>query len=260
MATLRSALERSGSAAGCWVTIGHPTVAEVIAALDFDFLIVEREHAANDVETVQNLVRAIEATDPGVETIARLAENDPTEAKLILDTGVDGVLVPMVETPEDAREVASSTRFPPDGRRGFGGSRATGYGIDREGYLETAESLLRLVQIETPRGVENAAEIASIPAIDGLFIGPSDLSLAMGTYGDWEEPRFLEAIERVVQAGRGADIGVGTVAGTPETVAERLEWGVDFLVAGVDVANLRAGTEATKRAYEEHREHGRERT
>lgn len=239
--------------AGYWVTVGHPEVAEVVAGVGFDFVVLEEEHRPNSLETLADLLRGVEAVDPAVETIVRVADGDPTRLKRVLDLGVDGVLVPMVETAAEAESVVAGTRYPPEGVRGLGGSRANAYGRDVAAYRRRADDdLVRLVQIETERAVENAADIAAVDGVDGVFVGPADLSLSLGVFGEWEHERFTRAVGDVVGAAHGAGVGVGTAASGARDVADRLDWGMDFVVAGVDATDVRRGAAAALDACREY--------
>ncbi len=227
---------------GTWVTVGHPAVAELVATLGYDFVVLDGEHTPSSYETLENLVRAVDAAPGDAETVVRVSDGDPVTLKRTLDLGPDAVLVPMVETPGDAKMVVEGARYPPDGVRGLGVARRNAYGRDLLADARTAnEDLTILVQLETPRGVEHAPTIAGMDGIDGLFVGPVDLSLSMDRLGQWDDESFTDAVGRVVDAAHEADVGVGTLATDRDSQAERLDWGVDFLASGVDALHLADG-------------------
>lgn len=231
---------------GSWVSIGHPRVAEIAALLGFDFVVVDTEHTPQGLETVENLVRAVE--HGGAVPIVRVPWNDPVRIKRVLDLGVAGVMVPMVETAEEARTAVEAMRYPPDGIRGVAGSRASDYGLDFESYAATAdEALVTIVQIETERGSEHAAEIAAVDGVDALFVGPTDLSASLGVLGEWQADTVLETIDRVLEA---STVPVGTLAITTEDTERWVARGFDFVISGVDARYLIDGGQAAKSAFE----------
>lgn len=243
---LKETLGARDPAVGAWATFGDPAAAELLAHLGFDFVVVEREHAANDLETTEDMVRAVDAADGEAAALVRVVENDRAEFKRVLDCGPAGVLVPMVETAAEAREVVRATTYPPEGVRGVAGGRAADYGLSTDEYVATAdERLVRLVQVETPRGVENAADIAAVDGVDGLFVGPADLGQSVGE-GDLDA-----AVERIVAAAGEAGVPVGSVCGGADGVAEKLDWGLDYLIASVDRAAVTAGAQGARERFAE---------
>ncbi|MFB9807932.1 HpcH/HpaI aldolase/citrate lyase family protein [Haladaptatus pallidirubidus] len=193
MSELRQAVRAGDSVVGTWVTIGHPAVAEMSAELGFDFVVLDAEHSSMSLETVENLARAVDAASGETKPVVRLPDDDPTRIKRVLDTGVSGVIVPMIETAEQARAVVRATRYPPEGERGVAGSRAAKYGLELEEYFERAnDELLVMVQIESAKGVGHAGSIAAVDGVDALFVGPADLSASIGRFGETDSstPRF----------------------------------------------------------------------
>ncbi|WP_331234362.1 HpcH/HpaI aldolase family protein [Natronorarus salvus] len=241
-------------ALGSWISIGHPTVVEAAARAGFAFVAVDTEHSTMSLETVAGLVRAAEAAPGDLSVVVRPAWNDPVRIKRVLDIGVDGLMVPMVDTAEDARAFVEATRYPPDGVRGVAGGRASGHGQSFVEYVERDhDDLLRIAQIETPTGVENAGEIAATEGIDSLFVGPADLSASLGVFAEWDSPELAEAIERVLEASHGEDVPVGTLTVRAEDVPAAVERGFDYLIAGKDTTTLIEGGERIRETYERSR-------
>jgi 2-dehydro-3-deoxyglucarate aldolase/4-hydroxy-2-oxoheptanedioate aldolase len=232
---------------GGWLSVPHPMVAELLAGSGFDFLCVDAEHAPVSVETTANLLRAVDAAPGGTETMVRVGGHDPVELKRTLDLDPDALLVPMVDTAEEAEAVVDATRYPPAGSRGVGLGRATDYGRDLDGYVASAaDRFARFVQIESEEAVGNAADIAAVDGIDGVFVGPVDLSTSMGLLGAWDDDRFRDAVDRVLSVADDEGVAVGTLATDPESRRTRLaEWGVDYLAAGVDAIYLEEGAQRT---------------
>jgi 2-keto-3-deoxy-L-rhamnonate aldolase RhmA len=229
-----------------WVSLGHPRVAEIVALAGYDFVIVDVEHTPMSLETLDDVVRAIELR--GVPTVVRVPWNDPVELKRVLDIGVAGVMIPMVETAAAAEEAVDAMTYPPDGMRGVAGSRATSYGLEFAEYLENADDdLVAILQIETLPGVENAADISRVEGVDSLFVGPSDLSASLGVAGAWDDEAVLEAIDDVLGA---SEVPVGSLAVTEEGIEQWVERGFDWVIAGVDSRNLLAGSQSTNEAFE----------
>ena len=178
--------------------------------------------------------------------------NDPVRIKRLLDTGPAGLVVPMVETAEEARDAVRAMRYPPEGDRGIAPARASNYTHDFPGYVREAnDRLLTVVQIETGRGLENATDIAAVEGVDALFVGPSDLSAALGTFPDADAAEVVDAVERIVTAGADAGVPVGTLTVDPDGVAAWFDRGMDFLVVGLDASFLASGAEQAVSAFED---------
>ena len=244
MTRLRDALRAREPLVGSWLTIPHPTAVEAIARRDFDFVVVDREHAETTIRDAGDCVRAAEAADGDTAPIVRVPDAQPAEFKRALDLGPAGVIAPMVDDVAEARMVVESCRYPTVGVRGVAGSRASGFGDDLDDQIQNGTGVAVIAQIESERAVENAGEIAGVDGIDALFVGPADLSASLGCFGEWESERFRSAIDRVVTAAHAADVPVGTLAIGVDDVPEKLDWGIDFLAAGTDASYL--ATEADR--------------
>lgn len=250
--TLREAVRLGEPVVGTWVSIGHPTVAEVSGGLGFDFVTVDTEHAPVGIETVAELVRAVDAADGATETVVRVPEADPVPIKRVLDTGAAGVMVPRVDTAAQAQTVVDATRYPPTGTRGVAAGRAADYGDSFEEYVRTADDhVTTIVQIETERAVENAIDVAAVDGVDALFVGPADLSAALDVFGEYDANRFQAAVDRVVAAGAQTDTAVGGFATDPDGVERFLGYGVDFVIVGTDVGFLVEGARQMRRVFED---------
>jgi 2-dehydro-3-deoxyglucarate aldolase/4-hydroxy-2-oxoheptanedioate aldolase len=246
---LKRAFDDREPLVGTWLTVGHPTVAELQAELGFDFVTIDAEHAASSLETIENMARAVDAASGGTETLVRVADDNPTHLNRVLDTGVSGVIVPMVETVSQARAVVEATHYPPDGSRGVAGSRASSYGLHLEEYFDRAnDEVVTVLLIETERGVKNASAIADVDGVDALFVGPADLSATLGEFGN---PDSVDTdISAVIQAGRAANTAVGTIALSPDDIERWVDAGFDFHVVGTDAGYLVRGARGLKERYE----------
>ena len=237
------------SVVGSWLTLPSGDAAEAVAGAGYDFAVVDTEHAPVDVGTATEMLRGVAAAPGETAGLVRVAENDPARVKRVLDAGPAGVVVPMVDTPEAARAAVSACEYPPEGVRGVAAARAADYGRSFESSVAGADPLT-VVQVESEAAVENAGAIAAVDGIDALFVGPADLSAALGAFPDWDGPVVGDAIETVVDAGAAADTPVGTLAADPAEVPAWLDRGFDFLAVGVDAGLLAAGADEAVAAFE----------
>ncbi len=249
--TLKEKLRSGKPSIGTWMTMAHPSIAEIMAMAGYDFVVIETEHTAIDVSEVLPLLIAIERR--GSIPMVRLAWNDPIQAKAVLDSGAAGVLVPMVNTKADAELAVRMTKYPPLGDRGVGLARAQGYGADFEEYVRTAnDDGLLLVQIEHRTAVENIEEILSVPGIDGTYIGPYDLSMSLGIPGQLTHPDVIAAKEKVLAATLRAGLISGVHFVHPDTAAAdckaAIEQGYRLIVVGTDILLLGDSARALRAA------------
>jgi 2-keto-3-deoxy-L-rhamnonate aldolase RhmA len=249
-ATLRRQFRDGDSVVGHWLSVGHPAVAEVCAR-EADFAVVDTEHAPTDLADVANVARAVESTGDAA-LLARVADNDPVRIKRVLDTGVSGVLVPMVESAEEARRAVEAARYPPEGVRGIAGSRANDYGRNLGAQVDGDEGTPAVVlQIETDEAVAAASEIAAVEGVDALLVGPADLSGSLGVFGEYESDRFRETVESVLARAHDADTPVGTLATSDDEIHLWADYGYDYQIVGTDAGYLADGAERARLAYED---------
>jgi 2-dehydro-3-deoxyglucarate aldolase len=232
---LRATLRKGLVAFGSWISIGHTAVAEIMAQAGFDWLAVDLEHSAIGIESVQALIQVIELS--GCVPLVRLSSNDPVLAKRVMDAGAHGVIVPSVNSPEEALAAVRAVKYPPLGSRGVGLARAQGYGARFHEYVRELETYgIVVVMIEHRTGLEQAERILAVPGVDCVFVGPYDLSASLGIAGDFEHPTMLEAQHRLVAAARAAGVaaGIHVVHPSVDQVKRRLMEGFTFVAFGVD--------------------------
>lgn len=230
---LRSALS-SEALVGTFVGINSPTVVEILAGSGYQVICVDSEHAPFSATEIQDLIRA--ADSRGVPAIVRVSGAGP-EIGRALDSGAAGVLVPMVETAEDAANVVSLVRYPPVGRRGAGPGRATAYGADFAGYLARAnDAVAAMIQVESVRGVENVEAILAVPGIDLVFVGPGDLAVSLGV--PVGAPEHTAAIERIADAARAAGVPLGIFCVDDAAVSRWARVGARFFLIACDLVFL----------------------
>jgi 4-hydroxy-2-oxoheptanedioate aldolase len=243
--TFRDRIATSGRPQiGMWVSSGSPLVAEICAGAGLDWLLIDGEHSPIGLETISALLQAV-APYP-VTPLVRAPSGDAVVLKQLLDLGAQNVLVPMVDTAEQGRAVVRAVRYPPRGIRGVGSALSRGARWNRvEGYMADAERHVSLfVQVESATAVENAAAIAAVDGIDGVFVGPSDLAASMGVLGQQTHPDVVAAVHRTFEAVRAAGKPVGVNAFDPSAAQAYLDAGASFVLVGADVAMLARGSEA----------------
>lgn len=186
---------------GAWITIESPDVAEALSMIPLDFLVIDMEHGPLGVREAERILMAVKQP---TASIVRVPWNSHVEIKRALDIGPDGILVPMVNSGEDARALERAVLYPPRGVRGFGPRRASRYGnTDLRKYYESyLDNLIVMAQIETAEAVERQAEIEEVAVINGILVGPNDLSASLGIYGKYEDKAFKDAIMRVARSSR----------------------------------------------------------
>jgi 4-hydroxy-2-oxoheptanedioate aldolase len=225
---------------GLFSGLGDTVAPEVLATAGFDWILIDTEHAPNGVHNLVAQLQAVAAYPTDVLVRAELAGSHETTR--LLDTGVQTLVVPMVESAAAAAQLVSAVRYPPRGRRGIGGSlvRATRWNRITDYVARADEEMCVVCQIESPAGVEAAASIAAVDGVDALFVGPSDLAATLGVHGQPEHPALRRAIDAVIDAAHTAGLPVGIFAPTPAAVERALEQHVTFIALGSDTALLAA--------------------
>ncbi len=222
---------------GLWVSLLGPLNTEICAAAGFDWLLLDAEHTPNDPLNLLQQAQVI-AAYPDVHAIARVPMGHgyvgQALIKQYLDVGIQTILVPMVDTAEQARELVRCMRYPPDGIRGMAATRASGWGRNAAYAKEANREVCLLVQVETREGMKNLDAIAAVEGVDGVFIGPSDISAAFGHVGDPWHPEMqalhADAFSRIQKAGKA--VGILTL---DETLARKhVEMGATFIAVGTD--------------------------
>jgi 2-dehydro-3-deoxyglucarate aldolase len=240
-ANIKKRLKEGKVSVGSWMSMAHVSIAEILAAAGYDWVVIETEHTAIDVSEVLRLIIAIEGQ--GVVPLVRLAWNDPIQVKAVMDSGAAGVLVPMVNSKTDAELAVKSIKYPPQGFRGVGLARAQSYGQGLAEYVQNANrDGLLMVQIEHIEAVNNLDEILSVSGIDGTFIGPYDLSLSMGLPGQLNHPDVEEAKQRVLEVTKAHGLVPGIHLVHPDNAVEELRDcvrnGYQFIALGTDILFL----------------------
>ena len=222
---------------GTWLMSAAPSTAEALGCAGFDFLVVDMEHVPIDVAEMIGLLRTIAGTP--AQAIVRPPWNDPVMVKRAMDAGATTLLFPFVQDADEARRAVAATRYPPEGIRGVAGThRASRYGAVA-GYVKRAnEEICVIVQVETLAALGRLDEIAAVPGVDSIFIGPADLSASMGLIGDVGNAAVQEKLAAGAAACRRLGKPCGIVGATPETVGRFLEYGYSWAAIGSDMSML----------------------
>lgn len=243
MSRLIDRLRHGKTALGAWLFLGSPDAAEVLGHCDFDALIIDLEHSPGGIETAVHQMRAIRAA--GAATIlVRLGALDAAAIKLALDCGAEGLLLPTVESAEEARAFVSACRYPPRGRRGahFTVSRAARWGLAAEDHYRDAESRLVLIaMIESVAGVKAIPRLARVDGLSMLFLGPLDLTGSAGKMGEWNDPEMSALLREAEAAVVSSGLALGGALVPGDTATRCFARGYRFATVGSDVGMLRQG-------------------
>lgn len=244
---LEKAAKDGRMAIGGHVFLTDPSISEALASFGYDFLWIDAEHGPFDKERL--LAHIVAANGAGAAAVVRVAANDPSIIKPVLEMGVDGLIVPMVCTAEEARRAVAACRYPPAGIRGFGPRRANRYGaIPMDEYLAGADrSFLKIVQIEHVEAVRNLGEILAVEGLDAVIIGPNDLSASVGKLGKLRDPEVVSLYDEIVSTCKRAGKPCGVSIGPADRafIAEWIARGVDFISCGDDISFMALGAAQT---------------
>lgn len=234
-ANLKNRLNGNQLTIGSWITIGDSSVAEIMATKGFDWLTIDMEHSSLTLHQVKQLVLAVGLH--GVIPLVRVGENDPNLIKRVMDSGAGGIIVPMVNSSEDAKRAVASVRYPPSGKRGVGLYRAQEYGFGFDAYKKwVAEESIVIVQIEHYKAVESLKEILAVDGVDGSIIGPYDLSGSLGYPGEFQRPEVISALRSYEDVCETINKPKGFHVVEPDAAIVRsyMERDYSFLAVGLD--------------------------
>ncbi|MCV6592815.1 MAG: aldolase/citrate lyase family protein [Silicimonas sp.] len=249
--TLHDIWNRGGAVLNGWCSIGNPFSAEIMAAQGFDAITIDGQHGALDYSDALPMFQSMRAS--GKPILARAPWREPGVIMKYLDAGAMGIICPMINTAEEAAEFVSFMRYPPLGQRSSGPTRAA---FAHPGYNpgEANDTIVALAMIETAQGVENLEEIAATPGLDGLYVGPSDLTLGVSNGAlppgmDRQEPEMIEVIQRIARVARDNNLHAALHCGSPEYAARAIGWGFDMVTVQSDVNFIANGARAMVRTF-----------
>lgn len=231
---VRTKLKSKQVSMGSWMQIPNSSLAEIMGDAGYDWVAIDLEHGGINHTQLADLFRAIELKQS--LSLVRLAEGTTKDCKQALDAGAGGVIVPMVETSEQLRNIKLQCCWPPSGRRGVGFSRANLFGKYFKNYMDEAQQPLLVAMIETHKGLENLKDILSVEGLDAILVGPYDLSASLGVLGDFDSPKFKSALQEIIKQTQEKNIGLGihVVQPDPQVLKKRIAEGFNFVAYSID--------------------------
>jgi len=250
--TFKQALKDKTPQIGLWLGLANAYTTDICAGAGFDWLLIDGEHSPNDINSILAQLQVISG-HPNTHAVARVPVGHGhigvTLIKQYLDIGVQTLLVPMVDNAQQARDLVRATRYPPEGIRGMGGARASRWGRIKDYGRQANEDICLLVQVETQESLNNIEEIAAVPGVDGVFIGPSDLSASLGYVGQQDHPVVRAAIEdafrKILKAGKAP----GFLTLDEKLSRHYLDLGGVFMAVGVEAIMLAQQTQALAQRF-----------
>lgn len=239
MNELKAKLHKGELTLGSWLTTSHPATVEIMASAGFEWLVVDLEHTAIELKDAMYLIPLIQAA--GMKALVRVSKNEEVVIKRVLDLGADGIIVPMVNSAEDAQRAVDYAHYPNIGRRGAGLYRAQKYGMGFQDYVEwSAEELIIIAQVEHIESVNHLEAILDNPRIDGTIVGPFDLSASLNKPGRYNEPEVVRAIERIEEVckARKKPLGFHVIPPDYREIKNRIDKGYSFLAFSLDTLFL----------------------
>ncbi|MFZ4101216.1 MAG: HpcH/HpaI aldolase family protein [Sphingobacterium thalpophilum] len=241
MKNLKQRLLNGETLNGCWLNLGSAVTAEIVGLSGFDWVLIDLEHGAGSESTTLSQIQALEHTTAGV--IVRAESTEPQRIHRVLDMGAEGVMCPKVRNAEEALKVVKGLHYPPFGNRGVAKMvRATQFAQNfNDYYQKSRDQILGVVQIETIEVLSHLDEVAAIEGVDVLFIGPADLSMELGIFGQFDHPIFVEALNKIVAAAKKANKAVGILFFNPDDYQRYHDLGIRFLACGADATFVAEG-------------------
>jgi len=232
---LKEKLRTKELSIGSWLTIPHQSVVEILGSAGFEWLTIDIEHAAINIESVMNLIGHIQGN--GMQALVRVSKNEEVVIKRVLDAGADGVIIPMIKNKEDAIQAVNFVKYPPLGKRGVGLNRAQRYGTSFDTYKDWVENeVVIIAQIEHIDAVHNLEDIFSVPGIDGIIVGPYDLSASMGYPGEYDREDVKDALDKIDQISKKLDkpLGFHIIDSNYSKTLEKIKKGYSFVAFSLD--------------------------
>ncbi|MWN06736.1 2-dehydro-3-deoxyglucarate aldolase [Gilliamella sp. Pas-s95] len=228
---------------GCWAALGSPISTEILGLAGFDWLLLDGEHAINDVISFVPQLMALK--DSVSAPVVRPSWNDQVLIKRLLDIGFYNFLIPYVETAEQTKLAVSYTRYPPEGVRGVSvAHRSNVYGTIPDYFQKINKNICVMVQVETQQAVNNVESIVAVDGVDGIFIGPSDLSASLGHFGNPKHPDVQAAIKKVFNEAKKQGKACGILATIEADARQYIDMGATFVAVGNDLGLLRSATQS----------------
>jgi 2-keto-3-deoxy-L-rhamnonate aldolase RhmA len=242
MKKLKQRLQQGQTLHGCWLNTGSSLTAEIVGMAGFDWVLIDLEHGAGNEKDVLHQLQALEHTQAA--PIVRVESSESQRIHRILDLGAEGIMCPKIANPEGARKLVHGLHYPPTGGRGVAKMvRATGFGAHFDQYYQEAtDNILGIAQIETIEVLDHVGEIAAMDGIDVLFIGPADLSMELGIFGQFKHPLFLDAVNKTIHAAQKAGKATGILFFNTDDYESYHQLGIRFLACGSDATFVADGS------------------
>lgn len=242
--SFKTALLQDKPLVGLWLSMTSSYSAEICATAGFDWLLIDNEHAPNDLTSTLQQLQAVAPFR--AHPVVRVPSDDPVGIKRMLDIGAKALLVPMIDTPEQAAALVAATRYPPQGIRGVGAAvaRASQWGLQRDYVHGANDDICVIAQVETRTALENLPALCQVDGIDGLFIGPADLAASLGHLGNPNHPDVQAAIEQAIRTIVASGKAAGTLTGDRALARRYLELGARFVAVGIEVTLMAQATRA----------------
>ena len=233
----KAALASAAIPLGTWLMAGSASTAEALGYAGFDWLVIDMEHVPIEFRDTWQLLQAVGCT--GAMPVVRLASNDPVLVKRALDMGAPTLMFPFVQTVDDARRAVAAAKYPPQGTRGYAAMhRGSRYGTWAAYGAEANDATACIMQLETPEAIDRLEEIAAVPGVDAVFVGPGDLSAALGKIGDLKDAGVQQLIHAAAQRAKAVGVPIGIVGPTPEMVASFTRAGYSFVAVASDLGMM----------------------
>ena len=247
----RTQMPADKPAYGCWINIFEPAVGELVGACGYQYGLVDMEHSPATLDSALPMIRAVQYG--GAKAIVRIPDKQVHWIGRLMDMGADGVMVPMVDSAEEAQALADATLYAPEGTRGMAAGivRATRYGVDTEQYLESyRKDFMLMIQIESREAMEQAEAIAAVPGVDWVFIGPSDLAGSLGHRAQTQHKDTRAAVRQICKSVRKVGKPLSTLPHTGRTARQLFADGFDLVFSGTDMGMLRMALQQDAAASE----------
>lgn len=239
----KQAIQADKKQLGAFMALADSTAAELMATTGFDWLLIDSEHGPNDIKGIMQQLQAMSAY--AVNSVVRLQDHDVGDIKRVLDVGAQTLLIPMVDSAEQAEQLVKAVRYPPKGIRGMGGglTRATRWGSIKD-YLQHAdENICLVLQIESTEGISDLDSITQVDGVDAVFIGPADLAAAMGYIGQPGHPEVCKVVEQSIQRVHELGKPVGVYCGDPKQAERYQQMGASFFLIAADTLLLKGAAD-----------------
>ncbi len=251
MKNLKKRLLQGETLNGCWLNLGSSLTAEIVGQSGFDWVLIDLEHGAGVEKDVLSQLQALESSTTAA--IVRVESAESPRISRILDMGAEGIMCPKVDNAAEAKKVVNHLHYPPFGHRGVAKMvRATQFNLNFDAYYAASrDTILGIVQIETLEALDNLDAIAAVEGVDVLFIGPADLSMAMGIFGQFDHPDFVSALQRIVEAGQKVGKAIGILLFNPNDYDKYHSMGIRFIACGADATFVAQGAQTMAKKLNE---------